>query len=238
MNDDKEKAGSGDKTSDVQPCCDGGSCCPSGSDGASKKWKIVVFVLIVVAAGVVLARSLISKSNSAADRSQQLFATILPADTPDSSAAATTETHESDQPASGLWGEPLDSLASLNNAAANADAVFILLAADDRESSQAATKQIEAAAKTIQGGGKRISAFQLKQGTADYANVAKQLSIPCVLALVKGGGISAVLADQITETKLAQAFVSASRPSSGCCPGSTTCAPSGSTMCAPVSPQK
>jgi hypothetical protein len=98
------------------------------------------------------------------------------------------------------------------------DAVFILFAADDQASSGAATRQIEAVLKTIRGGGTRISAFRLKQGTADYANVTKQLSVPCVLAMVRGGGLSGVTADQITETNLAKAFVAASRPSSGCCP--------------------
>jgi hypothetical protein len=232
MNDDKEQAGSQENASNLQSCCDGGSCCPSGSDGGGKKWKIAVFILIVVAAGVVLARSLIGKSNSAADQAQQLFAAIQPdgkLDTP-AVVSATTETQGSDQLASSLWGEPLDSLASLNNVAANADAVFILLAADDQEGSQAATKQIEAAAKTIRSNGVRISAFRLKQGAPNYATLTKQLSIPCVLALVRGGGVSGVPADQITETNLVQAFVTASRPSSGCCPGSTTCAP--------VSPQK
>jgi len=219
MSDDKEKAGSQESAGDLQPCCDGGSCCPSGSDGGCQSWKIVVFVLIGVAAGIVLARSLISKSNSAADQRQQLFATIPPDGTPDTSAAVNiTETQGPNQPASSLWGEPLDSLASLNKVAADTEAVFILFAADDQEGSQAAIKQIEAAAKTIRGGGKRISAFRLKQGTADYANLTKQLSVPCVLALVKGGGVSGVPAGQITETNLVQAFVAASRPSSGCCP--------------------
>jgi hypothetical protein len=225
MNDDKEKAGSQENTGDLQPCCDGGSCCSSGSDGGCKSWKIVVFVLIVVAAGIVLARSLVSKSNSTTDQSQQLFPTIQPADKPDTSAAETTETQGSNQPAADLWGEPLDSLASLNKAAADTDAVFIFFAADDEESSQAVTKQIEAAAKTIRGGGTRISAFRLKQGAPDYANLTKQLSVPCVLALVRGGGMSGVLADQISETNLVQAFVAASRPSSGCCPPGGTCAP-------------
>ena len=240
MNDDKEKAGSQENAGDLQPCCDGGSCCPSGSDGGGKKWKIAVLVLIVVAAGVVLARSLISKSNSAADQTQQLFATIQPDDKSDTPAVAdaTTEAEGPDQPASSLWGEPLDSLASVNKVAADTDAVFILLAADDQESSQAAIKQIEAAAKTIQAGGTRISAFRLKQGAPNYASLTKQLSVPCVLAMVRGGGLSGVPADQITETKLVQAFVAASRPASGCCPGSTTCDPSGSTTCDPVSPQK
>ena len=221
MSDDKEKAGSGDSESGIQSCCDGGSCCPSsGSDGGCQSWKIVVFVLIVIAAGVVLARSLINKSNPAVVQSQQLFAVIPP----DGKSAipvasnATTQTQNPSQPASSLWGEPLDSLASLNTVAADTEAVFILFAADDQESSQAAVKQVEAAAKTIQGSGRRISAFQVKQGTADYANVTKQLSVPCVLAMVKGGGMSGVTADQITETKLVQAFVAASRPGSGCCP--------------------
>ena len=219
MNDDKEKAGGQEEASNLQPCCDGGSCCASGSDGGGKKWKIAVFILIVVAAGVVLARSLIGKSNSAADQTQQLFATIQPDDKPATPAVvnATTETQGPNQPASSLWGEPLDSLASLNKVAADTDAVFILFAADDQESSQAATKQIEAAAKTIRGSGTRVSAFRLKQGTADYANLTKQLSIPCVLAMVKGRGLSGV-SGEITETKLVQAFVTASRPSSGCCP--------------------
>ncbi|MFH1718712.1 MAG: hypothetical protein ABIF19_15255, partial [Planctomycetota bacterium] len=118
-----------------------------------------------------------------------------------------------------------DSLASLNNVAADTDAVFILLAADDQEGSRAATEQIEAAAKMIRSNGTRISAFRLKQGAPNYANLTKQLSAPCVLAMVKGGGVSGVPAGQITETKLVQAFVTASSPSSGCCPPGVPCEP-------------
>ncbi|OHB73042.1 MAG: hypothetical protein A2Z25_06650 [Planctomycetes bacterium RBG_16_55_9] len=220
MTDDKERAGNQENASNVQPCCDGGSCCSSGSDGGGKSWKIVVFVLIVVAAGVVLARSLIGRSNPATDQTQQLFATVQPGDKPDTPEAvnATTETQVSNQPASSLWGQPLDSLASLNEVAADTDAVFVLLAADDPKGSQAATEQIEAAAKTIRNGGTRVSAFRLKQGAPNYASLTQQLSSPCVLAMVRGGGVSGVPADQITETKLVQAFVAASRPASGCCP--------------------
>jgi hypothetical protein len=243
MNDDKEQAGSQKKTGDLQPCCDGGSCCPSGSDSGGKNWKIAVFILIVVAAGAVLARSIIRKSDSSTEQGQGgTFAAIQPEviqDTPSPLATtanvetpaeskrsiespsvvnAPTKAQVSDETAPSLWGKPLDSLASLNKVTANSDAVFILLAADDQEGNQAAIKQIEAAAKTIQSNGVRISAFRLKQGAPNYANLTKQLSIPCVLAMVKGGGLSGVSADQIAETKLVQAFVAASRPSSGCCP--------------------
>lgn len=242
MNDKKEPAGSQQSESDLQHCCDDGSCCPSGSDGEGKNWKIAVFILIVLAAGVVLAHSLIKKSDSATEQGQGTFAAITPQATGDTplpqNTAATTQnptvsesdtetpavanekTKEDgpDKASPALWGPELDSLALLDKAAANSDAVFVLLAADDQESNQAATKEIEAAAKTIQSNGVRISAFRLKQGAPNYANFSKQLSTPCVLAMVKGGGISGVSADQITETKLVQAFVTASRPSSGCCP--------------------
>ena len=242
MNDKKEQAGSQQSKSDLQPCCDGGSCCPSGSDGGGKGWKVAVFILIVLAAGVVLARSLIRKSDSATEQGQGTFAAIAPqvtGDTPlpqnaeattqnataseantEAPAAANDKTKEDvlDKASPALWGPELDSLALLDKAAANSDAVFVLLVADDQESNQAATKEIEAAAKTIQSNGVRISAFRLKQGAPNFANFAEQLSVPCVLAMVKGCGVSGVSADQITEAKLVQAFVTASRPSSGCCP--------------------
>ncbi|TKJ37326.1 MAG: hypothetical protein CEE38_07430 [Planctomycetes bacterium B3_Pla] len=242
MNDKNEQAGSRQSDSNLQPCCDGGSCCPSGSDGGGKSWKIAVFILIVLAAGVVLARSLFRKSDSPTEQGQNTFAAIQPEIVGDAPSPQNTETtmqnptaskgdaetpavanektkeNISDEASLALWGPELDSLASLNKAAANSAAVFILLAAEDQESNQAATKQIEAAAKMIRTGGTSISAFRLKQGAPNYANLTKQLSVPCVLAMVKGGGVSGVSADQLTETKLVQAFVTASRPSSGCCP--------------------
>ena len=242
MNDDKEQVNSQQTEGDPQPCCDGGSCCPSGSDGAGKNWKMVVFILIVIAAGVVLARSIIRKSDSETEQRQGMFATIQPefiqdipsplkaeATTQDLTASrgntatpavanGKTEGDVSDKVSLVLWGSELDSLASLNKAAADIDAVFVLLAAEDQQDIQTITNEIEAAAKKIQAGGISISAFRLKQSAPNYANLTKQLSAPCVLAMVKGGGLSGVSADQITETKLVQAFVTASRPSSGCCP--------------------
>jgi hypothetical protein len=203
----------------------------------------VVFILIVLAAGAVLARSLLSKSDSPTEQGQNTFAAIQPEvmgdtsspqnaqqatmqnptaskDDTETSAAANEETKEdiSDKASPALWGPELDSLALLDKAAANSDAVFILLAAEGRQSNQAATRQIEAAIRKIQTGGTTISAFRLRQGAPSFANFAEQLSVPSVLAMVKGAGMSAVSADQITEMKLIQAFVSASRPSAGCCP--------------------
>jgi hypothetical protein len=239
-----------ENTSDVKPCCDEGSCCPSDSDGAGKNWKIMAFIIIVIAAGAVLANSLIRKSNADADQSQQTFASIQldnMSDTPSPVETTTTpespieaksqiesppvvETTNQDVPVIGgtsLWGTELESIASLNKLATDTDAVFVFLAAKDQLNDQAITRQIEAAAKIIKADGVRVSAFRLKQSAADYAHLAKQVSTPSVLAMVKGRGTS-VVSGEITETKLVQAFVAASRPGGGCCPsGSTTCPPTG-----------
>lgn len=244
MNEDKEHISDQQAVGDSQSCCSGGDCCPPSSGGG--KWRTVMFVVIVVAAGAVLGRSLLNKSNSSAGQEEQAFAAIQPAtdsDTPSSSDSATkvqnpattgisentakvSDTPSQDlsvKPASTLWGPELDSFASLNKAAMNSNGVFLLLAADDEQANQDITAQIEAAAKKIEAGGMRVSAFRLKKGTQNYTQVASQLSVPCVLVMVKGAGASGV-SGEINETKLIQAFVAASRPS-GCCPTGGPCGP-------------
>lgn len=223
-NNNSDKAGQ-EHVVDSQKCCpstSGDSTCCSSASGSYSKIKLVVFVIIVVAAGIILARSLKKESNDAGDDTQQLFATIGQENSCEISPQinATTNVEKnieaSDKTELTLWGAELDSLASLNKVAAASDAVFVFLAADDQQGNQAITREIEAAARKIQSNGSRISAFRLKKDAPDYAQLAKQFSIPCVVALVKGCGMSAV-SGQINETKLVRAFVSASRPS-GCSP--------------------
>jgi len=212
---------------DVQSCCDGGDCCPSGPESGGKNWKTLICILVLLAAGVVLARSFIVKSDTDGDQSQQVFAPVLTdnmSDTP-SVADDTKEQDIAGEAAPSLWRAELDSMASLNKVATNTDAVFILLSAKDQQDNQTITKEIDAAAQRIQANGVRVSAFRLRQGAPEYAQLSKQVSIPCVLAMVKGGGMSAV-SGEISEAKLVQAFVTASRPTSGCCPpGSTAVCP-------------
>jgi len=249
MNDNNDQISDQENASNVQPSCDGGSCCPSGSGGSGKSWKMVVFILIVIAAGVVLARSFISKSNSDADQPQQAFASIQidnGLETPAPAKAAEkaempveseikietppvmVETKKQEVPVkvtSTLWKADLDSLASLNKVAADSDAVFVLITAKNQLNDKAITKEIEAAAQKIMANGTKVSAFRLKESAPDYAQLAKQVTVPSVLAMVKGLGMSAVSKD-ITETKLVQAFVAASRPS-GCGPSAAGCGPTG-----------
>ena len=253
MNDNEEHISDQEMAGDVQPCCDGGDCCPSGSESGAKKWKMLVSILVLLAAGVVLARSFVGKSDANGDQTQQAFAPIQMDNTSDAPAppkvvekaqmpveseikietpAVANETNKQvipDKAAPSIWGAELDSLASLNKVAANTDAVFILLSAKGPQDNQTITKEIDAAAQKILAKGVRVSAFRLRQGAPEYAQLSKQVSVPCVLAMVKGGGMSAV-SGQINEAKLVQAFVTASRPSSGC--GPAGCGP-GSASCGP-----
>ncbi len=232
MSDNNDLTNGQENAGDAQACCDGDSCCPSGPDGSGKGWKMVVFLLIIVAAGLVLARSLLNKSNSDGDQSQQVFASILPDNEPDTSAPLMDNRKNQDvsvKAAPTLWKADLNSLASLNTLAAESDAVFVLLAARDKLNDQAITKEIESAAQKIMANGKKVSAFRLKESAADYAQLSRQVSIPSVIAMVKGRGMRAV-SGEITELKLVQAFVAASK-SSSCGPSGSGCGPTG---CAPT----
>ncbi len=233
-NSDKAGQESMDESEKCCPSTSGDTTCCSSASGSYSKRKLVVLVIIVVAAGIILARSLMKESDAAGDDTQQLFATIPQEKSEEISPQinAVTNFEASDKTEPTLWRAELDSLASLNKVATNTDVVFVFLAAEDQQGNQAITKEIEAAAKKIQSNGSRICAFRLKKDAPDYAQLAKQFSIPCVVAMVKGRGMSAV-SGEINETKLVEAFVTASRPS-GCSP-SSSCGPS---SCPPTGPRK
>lgn len=253
-NDNSDKAGQ-ENPVEAQPCCSassgGGDCCPPDSDSSGKNWKLLVFLIIVVAAGVVLAHSIMNKSDSATDQTKQQFATNqleVSSDTPSSSSveipdkskagtdspttAKTTATETlSGEPKPTLWGKPLISLASLNKVAVDTDAVFIFLATEDKQKMQPVTSEIEAAARKIKSNGTRIMAFTLEKSAPNYGQLVKQFPAPCVLAMVKGRGMSGVTGE-INEAKLLQAFVTASRATSSCCPPGA-----GSSVCVPLRPK-
>jgi hypothetical protein len=74
--------------------------------------------------------------------------------------------------------------------------------------------------------GGKIGIFTLKTGSPDYTQVSAQMTVPGVLAVVKGKGMSATSGD-ITETRLVQAYVAASS-AGGCGPSSSGCGPGAS----------
>jgi hypothetical protein len=113
----------------------------------------------------------------------------------------------------------IGAIAELNTVATNLDAVFVFL--PGKESISAVTP-MQNAARTIESKGLKCGLFSLKAGSRDYNQIATQMSLPGVLAMVKGRGTSAISGD-ITETKLVQGFVAASSAGKCCAGGSTSC---------------
>lgn len=217
-----------------QPCCpstsDGGDCCTLGG---GKNWKAVIFVVVILLAGAVAAHSLVTKSNEKASISPEAAASFNTAglpDTPELSVEAGAMTEQSSRAVAVSCGVTLDSMQSLGKMAAdkNANVAFIFLAGEDEESARTASAQVEATMNMLSSKGKQVAAFTLHKGADGYDQLTKQFkvnSLPCIIVVGRGCGAGAVSGD-ITETKLIQAYVAATRPISGCCPGpGTSCPP-------------
>lgn len=224
MNDDKIEDVGKDKGADCG--CDSGCCC--GSKGLSTKVKIIVCLVILIAAAIVLGRGFLKKSAVSNDKSKDAFASAFLVNRPVETPVVTEQAKESyiEPDKAKLWGDPLDSLASLNKVATNLDAVFVFISGKSDDKDPAITKEIENAAGKFQSRGSSIAAYSLVKVSKDYAQITGQVSAPCVIAMVKGKGMS-VVSDNITEAKLLEALIAASRPSScgpsGCGPSSPAC---------------
>ncbi|MFA6290945.1 MAG: hypothetical protein WC637_04140 [Victivallales bacterium] len=224
MNDDKIDDAGKVKESDCG--CDSGCAC--GSKGLSTKMKIIVCLVILIAAAIVLGRGFLKKSAVSNDKSKEAFASAFPVSKPVENPVMKEQAKESDvkPDKAKLWGEPLDSLASLNKVAANLDAVYIFISGKNDEKDPDIKKEIENAAGKFQARGSSIAAYSLVKVSKDYAQITSQVPSPCVLAMLRGKGMS-VVSDNITEAKLLEALVAATRPSScgpsGCGPSSPAC---------------
>src|SRR5210317_546960 len=136
---------------DPQPCCAGGGCCPSESNHSSQRGKIIAFILIVVAAGAVLANSLIRKSQADADQSEQTFASIPMDSETETATVVETDKAEGDtgKGTSSLWKTELTSLDALNQMATDVDAVFVFLGSSGERASKGITQEMDAALEKI-----------------------------------------------------------------------------------------
>lgn len=204
------------------------SCSPACSCNAralSTKGKVIICLVVALAAVVVVVQGSANKARTETNTGQEAFATdpvTIPAKTTSATNEQATATEEKPGEAA-IWGKPLDALASLNEVAAEKDAVFVFLPAKGGKRTRMITNEVEAAARKAQSRGTSIGAYTLDKDGQDYTQVTSQVPAPCVLVMVKGAGISAV-DGEITEAKLLEALVAASRPSS-CAPSG--CAPSG-----------
>ena len=223
MNDERSEQASTTYQIEVTSQC--GPGCNCGTTGLRTKGKVIICLVVAIAAAVVLARGFARKAESKSIQGQNAFAATAPAISPEAPSTTTEKAKTTDtiRTKSSLWSEPLKNLASLNEVAVQKDAVFLYLPEKGRGPDETVKLQIEKAAGKAQSGGTMMAFYTLDDGSHDYAQVTSQVPAPLVLAMVKGGGVKAVTGD-ISEGKLLQAMVEASR-ASGC--GPSGCGPSG-----------
>jgi hypothetical protein len=214
MNEKKsEQLSTTNQVEEISHCEPGCNC---GKTSLGTKWKTIICLVVVIAATAVLARSFARKAVNVNVQGQTAFATTPPV-LPLSPSTSAMKTNLS-------WGESLKDMASLNQVAAEKNAVFICLSEKGRGVEEAVKRKIEQAAGKVQSRGMEMAFYTLDTNSNDYVQITSQVPAPCVLAMVKGRGMS-VVSGEITEEKLLQAIVTASRPPSGCAPGG--CAPGG-----------
>lgn len=187
-------------------CCDPGECCPpSSTDGApgvaaGRGWKTIVFVVVMLLAAGVTARSLLTRRPGRADTSS----TSGPADESPLASAPRV----------------LASLEELDGESTDHDFVFVILPGEDEDSLKEIKGPLAEATAKIQATGVGVGTYTLRRGGPGFVKAVDGIGIkqfPAVLALKKGCGGTVIKGD-ITETKLLLAYLEACGPSSSCCP--------------------
>jgi len=114
-------------------------------------------------------------------------------------------------------GSYIESMSELNKVAMGQDAVFIFVPSKTEGAASEPTRTaVLAAQKNLDPKEFKVGLYTLQPASSDYPAISSQVQVPAVLVLRKGRGMGAV-SGEVTETKLLQAFVSASR-GGGCCP--------------------
>ena len=207
-----------DKRKPEAGACGPGCACNAPGPAGKARWFVGVIVLI--AAGVLVARALVKNHGGSAAPASTGFAALPAPELPAAPDATATPTDTNAV-------REIAALSELNAVAADAVGVFVFLPGNSETTAQAPMAQLLGAARTMepQLNGGKIGIFTLKVGSPDYTQFSAQMAVPGVLAMVKGAGMSAASGD-ITETRLVQTFVAASS-AGGCGPASGGCGPGG-----------
>ena len=203
--------------------CGPGCGCHATAAPGKTRWMIGAIVL--AAAGVMVVQAMIRSNGPSTQTPATAFANPVASQTATGTSDPAKQSGAAAPVAQTSVGTSIGAFAELNAAAAYTDAVFVFLPGKDGFSGNAPSTPMKGAARMIESkAGLKCGLFTLKAGTSDYDQLAKQVSLPAVLAMVKGRGMSAVSGD-ITEAKLVQGFVTASSASqcgpsagAGCCP--------------------
>ena len=222
-NDDRQPSDNMELLKQQASAC--GPECGCHAAGPLGRMRWILGVIVLVAAAAFVARAMIKNDGASTDKAASGFApvsTVERAPAPDGVSAS----RSIDEPitSEAIVGKEIGALSDLNAVAGNSDAVFVFLPGKSGTSGKPPTDQIRGAAMKIESQGSKVGIFTLKMSSRDYEQFATAKAVPGVLAMVKGRGMSTVSGD-ITEAKLIQGFVAASRTggSGGCCPsGSAT----------------
>jgi len=208
------------QASDCTPGC---ACHGTGSSGRK---RLILGTIVLLVAVALVARAVIKTNAAPSQPDAAGFTSPIVAQTPPVETAPATPPVEAAKTPDPFVAKEIGALSELNTVAAASDAVFVYIPGKDGASSNPPATAMKSAASRIESQGHKIALFTLEAGTRDHEQLAAQMSVPGVLAMVKGRGMSAV-SGEITETKLIQGFVAA-----GSC-GPAGCGPAG---CAPVGP--
>ncbi len=201
--------------------------CGCHSTGPLGRKRLIVGTLVLLVAVALVARAVIKTNTAPSQPDAAAFALPTAAQTPPAESAPATPPVATAKTPDTFVAKEIGAFAELNTLAAASDAVFVYVPGKDGTASNPSATAMKSAVSRIGSQGYKIALFTLKAGTRDYEQIAAQMPVPGVLAMVKGKGMSAV-SGEVTETKLIQGFVAAS--SAGGC-GPSGCGPAG---CGPV----
>jgi len=204
------------------------SCC-NPQNGSWNKGKMLISAVIIMAAIGVGASSFVRVTSAQSDKASpaRAFSAAL-AEKPAAPRGDFDKANLRSQRETISFNRPLDSLRALDTLASDKDVAFILLLGQGQDLPELVAKQIETALNKLWSSGQKIGAFTLKSNVPDYGYVVRHFAVqsfPCVLVLGRQGPASAVSGD-ISEARLYNAFILASKPAS-CCPtpSAASCCP-------------
>ena len=214
-------------------CCSGdsgNSCCPPSDGNVSpccnpgdspwSKTKLLISVIIIVAAIIVGANSFLSVNQATSYTAlpvKSFSSTLMKIPTAKIEDTAKDKSQASLREVS--LSQALDSLQALDTLAVDKEVVFLVLPGEALIHAVEIPIQVRTVVNNLWQAGKKVGVFTLKSSSPDYAQLSGRFAVksfPCVIVMGRQGTASAVSGD-VTEARLYNAFVLAST-AVPCCP--------------------
>ena len=162
--------------------CDSGCSCQATGTSGKRSW--VIGAIVLVATGVLVARAVIKSGGASSQTTTPVFAELATAPTPAGESGPATNSAVAAQAAETSVRTSIGALADLNTVAAKTDAVFIFLPGKKGASGNNPSTPMKGAVRIVESKGLKCGLFTLKAGSHDYDQIAVQMSVPGVLAMV------------------------------------------------------